>query len=407
MYPAPQLQGKRVLVCICGGVAAYKVCEVISTLVQAGFQVRAVLTAAAQRFIAPLTVATLCRHAAHTDESFWSADQGRPLHIDLAEWADLLLLAPLSANTLAKVALGLADNLLTNTILAASCPVLVAPAMNTVMWQQPTVQQHWQTLAQLPRFHQIGPAAGRLACDAVGTGRMAEPAEIVTHCLSLLLSGGHRDLQGKAILVTAGGTREYLDPVRFLGNPATGKMGVALAYAAYHRGAQVNLVQAVGEENPAPMPFTHKRVGTASEMRQAVLSALPQQDWVIMAAAVADVRPRTYSASKIAKQALPEALLLEPVPDILLELSTLKQPQQRLIGFAAQTGDIVTPALEKLQRKGLDAIVANPIDQQDSGFAGDRNEAIFIDRSGHKTTIPNMSKLAVAHRILDLIGQMQ
>jgi phosphopantothenoylcysteine decarboxylase / phosphopantothenate---cysteine ligase len=397
--------GQRVLVGIGGGVAAYKVCEVISTLVKLGVEVRAIMTASAQQFITPLTIATLCRHRVYTDADFWAPVHDRPLHIQLGEWADVFLIAPLTANTLGKLALGLADNLLTNTVLASTCPILVAPAMNTTMWQQSTVQDNWQRLQQMERIHSIGPAAGLLACDTVGTGRMAEPKDIVPYLQSLLYSKGHTDLKHKRIVISSGGTREFLDPVRFLGNPSTGKMGLALATAASHRGAEVCLVQSANLQGPMNLPIETIDVVNAAQMQKALIAALPKADWIVMAAAVADVKPQHYATTKLPKHELPTALPLESVPDIVQELSRLKQPHQCLIGFATQTGDIVTPALEKLKRKGLDGIVANPIDLPDSGFGSDRNQAIFINAQGQQTPIPNCTKLMMAHHLLDLILQ--
>jgi phosphopantothenoylcysteine decarboxylase / phosphopantothenate---cysteine ligase len=397
---------RRVLIGISGGVAAYKICEVISTLIKSGAEVRAILTDSAQQFVTPLTLATLCRHPVYTDKDFWAAIHERPLHIQLGEWAEVFLIAPLTANTLGKLALGLADNLLTNTVLASTCPILAAPAMNTAMWEQQAVQRNWTQLQQLERIHTLGPGAGLLACDTVGEGRMAEPNEILSYLQSLLHSRGSRDLQGKRILISSGGTREHLDPVRFIGNPATGKMGLALALAAWHRGAKVQLVQAASYEMPPGSSIEAATVVNAAQMETALVEAFPSADWTIMAAAVADVRPQRSAPAKLPKHELPEQLPLEPVPDILQALSTLKQPHQRLIGFAAQTGDIVTPAIAKLERKGLDAIVANPIDRPESGFAQERNEAMFIDASGTQTTIPNCTKLQMAHQILDLIGKL-
>lgn len=396
------LSGKRVLIGIGGGIAAYKVCEILSTLAKSGAEVRAILTHSAEQFITPLTVSTLCRHRAYTDEAFWNGQWGRPLHIELAEWAEVFVIAPLTANTLGKIVFGLADNLLTNTILASTCPLLVAPAMNTTMWEQTPVQENWQRLLRQPRIHAIGPEAGRLACDAVGAGRMAEPTDILDYLSSLGHTQGQRDLVGKRILISSGGTREYLDAVRFIGNPATGKMGLALAIAAWHRGATVHLVQASDLQPPTHSPIQTTRVTSADEMRTALKTVFPEVDWTIMAAAVADVRPQQTVSGKLPKQSLPAALPLTAVPDLAQELCTAKQPHQRVIGFAAQTGEIVTPALEKLQRKGLDAIVANSIDQNDSGFGSDRNQAIFMDRQGQQTPIPLCSKLLMAHQILDL-----
>ncbi len=399
---------RRVLIGISGGIAAYKVCSVISSLAKEGVAVRVMLTQQGQAFIPPLTVATLSRHPAYTDECFWQATQGRPLHIDLGEWADLLVIAPLSANTLGKLAYGLADNVLTNTVLASTCPVLLAPAMNTDMWQQRSVQRNWHQLLQDPRYHAIEPGSGVLACDRIGTGRMAEPDDILTHIHSLLHTGGQRDLAGKHLLISTGSTREYLDPVRFIGNPASGKMGIALAQAALHRGATVTLVHGPLEDSlKAHLGGIHTLgVTTAEEMHQAMLSHLPQADWVVMAAAVADVKPATQASTKLAKADLPDALPLTQVPDIVADLSQKRQPHQRLIGFAAQTGDIIPPALDKLRRKGLDAIVANPIDVAGSGFGGDRNQAILLTKAGNKLTIPPCTKLDLAHQIWDALLQV-
>lgn len=398
----------HVLIGVSGGIAAYKVCEVVSQLAKQGVSVRCLLTESAQAFITPLTLATLSRHRAYTDGDFWSADQSRPLHIELGEWADVIVLAPLTANTLAKLTHGYADNLLTNTILASTCQVLLAPAMNTDMWQQPTVQANWQQLQQQTRYHSVGPGAGRLACDRVGTGRMAEPIDILNQVRSLLHTQGQRDFAGQQVLISTGSTREFLDPVRFIGNPATGRMGVALALAAAHRGAQVTVVHGpmTADLSDRLTGISTVSVTTAADMHQAMLMALPQADWTFMAAAVADVRPATQAATKLAKQDLPEALPLAPVADIVADLSQQRRPHQRLVGFAAQTGEIVAPALEKLRRKDLDAIVANPVDVPGSGFASDTNQAIVLDTAGGKHVISPCSKLAMAHQILDICRQL-
>jgi phosphopantothenoylcysteine decarboxylase / phosphopantothenate---cysteine ligase len=392
----------RVLIGVGGGIAAYKVCEVISTLFKAGAEVRVLLTNSAQEFITPLTVATLSRHPAYTDDDFWQPTHQRPLHIHLGEWAEVFLIAPLTANTLAKLAYGMADNLLTNTVLASNCPILLAPAMNTDMWQQISVQRNWQQLLTDKRFHAIGMNHGLLACDRVGTGRMAEPKEIITSIQSLLHTNGKRDLVGKRVLISAGGTREHLDPVRFIGNPSTGKMGLALAQAALHRGATVTLVHGVVNWD-VPQSLAAISVVSAAQMRSAMLRFFPSADLIIMSAAVGDVKPANYSAEKLPKRSLLANLPLEFVPDIVAELGQLKQPHQLLIGFAAQTGDIVTPALEKLQRKNLDAIVANPIDQLNSGFGSDNNQAIFLDKQGQRVEITPCSKLQMAHYLFDFV----
>ena len=395
----------KVLIGISGGIAAYKLCEVVSFLAKSGVEVKVILTAAACEFITPLTLATLSRNPAFTDKDFWQPIHGRPLHIELGEWADVFAIAPLTANTLAKLAHGFADNLLTNTVLASTCPILLAPAMNTDMWEQLVVQRNWQQIFTDSRYHSVGPSAGILACDRIGSGRMAEPSEIIAHIHSLLHTKGKKDLTGKRVLISAGGTREYLDPVRFIGNPSTGKMGLALTTAALHRGASVTLIHAPinGE-----IPLGVKSVGvtSAAEMQQAMLDYFPSADLIIMSAAVADVKPANYATEKLPKKSLPTALDLEFVPDIVAELGSLKQPHQKLVGFAAQTGDIVTPALEKLQRKKLDAIAANPIDKLNSGFGSDHNQAILLDSQGRQEEILPCSKLEMAHLLYDFVQEL-
>ncbi len=396
------MKDRRVLIGLSGGIAAYKVCEVISTLAKSGVEVRAILTESAQEFITPLTLATLCRHRAYTDRDFWQSSNNRPLHIELGEWAEVFVIAPMSANTLAKLAFGFADNLLTNTVLASTCPILLAPAMNTDMWEQMSVQRNWQQVFTDLRYHAISPGEGILACDRVGTGRMAEPQEILTQIESLLYTKGRRDLLGKKVLISAGGTREHFDPVRFIGNPSTGKMGIALAEAALHRGASVTLVHSIAGNFTLKGVKNHQVV-SAQEMENAMLECFPDADIIIMAAAVADVKPRDYNDDKLPKSQLPSQLPLEEVPDIVAQLGNRKQPHQLLIGFAAQTGDIVKPALAKLTQKKLDAIVSNPIDQKGAGFGSNNNYAIFFDREGRQKEIPLCSKLEMAHQLFDFI----
>jgi phosphopantothenoylcysteine decarboxylase/phosphopantothenate--cysteine ligase len=402
MPSSSNFKSKRVLIAVGGGIAAYKVCELVSTLFKSGLEVRVILTKSAQEFITPLTLATLSRHQAYTDDEFWQPIYTRPLHIELGEWADLIVIAPLTANTLAKLAYGMADNLLTNTVLASTCPVLLAPAMNTDMWEQVAVQRNWQQLLTDSRFYGMETGSGLLACDRIGAGRMAEAAEIFIYIQSLLYTQGKRDLVGKEVLISAGGTREYLDPVRFIGNPSTGKMGLALAQAALHRGAKVILVHCPASWE-VPLGVEAIPVITSEEMQQVMLNQLPSADIIIMSAAVADVKPRDYSTEKLPKRSLPENLPLIPVPDIVAEIGNRKQPHQYLIGFAAQTGDIVKPAREKLPRKKLDAIVANPIDQVDSGFGSDHNQAVFLDKEGRALEIPTCSKLEMAHYLFDFV----
>jgi len=395
--------GRRVLVGVGGGIAAYKVCELVSTLAQAGAEVQVILTEAAQRFVTPLTFSSLSRRRAWTDADFWTAEHGRPLHIDLGEWAELLILAPLTADALARLTWGLAEDLLGNTLLASTAPVLLAPAMNTDMWEQPQVQRNWQQLLGLPRYVGVGPGSGRLACDRVGSGRMAEPEELLWAAECLLLHGPTRDLGDRRILINAGGTREYLDPVRYIGNPSTGRMGLALAWAARQRGADVTLVHAPWQGIPAALTqgFTTVAVETSEQMRAAMLDRFPGADWTFLAAAVGDVRPAQTATRKLAKAELPAALPLALIGDIAAELGRQRQGHQKLIGFAAQTGDIRTPAREKCRRKGLDAIVANPVDLPGVGFGSDHNQAWFIRADGHETDLGRGSKLAIAQAILD------
>jgi phosphopantothenoylcysteine decarboxylase / phosphopantothenate---cysteine ligase len=400
--PTTNPKTMRLLVAIGGGIAAYKVCTVISTLFQQGVEIRVVLTAAAQQFITPLAVATLSRQPAYTDDDFWQPVHQRPLHIELGEWADLILIAPLTANTLGKLANGLADNLLTNIVLASTCPVLLAPAMNTDMWEQVAVQRNWQLLQQDQRYHWCDPGAGLLACDRVGPGRLAEPVMIVNHVRSLFITHGKRDLVGRHILISTGGTREFLDPVRFIGNPATGKMGLALAQAAAQRGARITLVYANLPELPSESGITVIAAVSSDLMAAELFNYFPSADFTFMAAAVADVKPATYFDRKLAKHELSDQLPVVSVQDIAAALGQRKQPGQKLIGFAAQTGDIMTPAQAKLVRKNLDAIVANPIDLPNCGFGSDQNQAVWIDRSGQQIEIPFCSKLEMAHRLLDL-----
>ncbi len=373
---------------------------------QSGYQVRVVLTQASLEFITPLTVATLSRHQAYTDDLFWSSENSSPLHIELGQWAEIILIAPLTANTLAKLAHGFADNLLTNIVLASNCPILTAPAMNTQMWQQQSVQKNWQSLQEDPRYHSIGPDSGRLACDAVGAGRMAEPQAIICALESLFYSAGKRDLLGKRILVTAGGTREYLDPVRYLGNPSTGRMGIALAIAAHYRGAKVTLVHSNLEKerlNCLPEMTRSYSVTSSQDMLEKVLEQFNANDWLCMAAAASDVKPVQYHSHKLAKAELPKSLELEMVVDILQALGKYKTSNQIIIGFAAQSGDILTPARNKLEQKKLDVILANPIDQQGVGFASENNQGIILDRLAREKYIDSCTKLELANILLDFV----
>ncbi len=396
----------HVLIGVSGGIAAYKVCEVVSSLAKRGMEVRLILTRSAAEFVTPLTFATLSRSPAYTDADFWQPTNGRPLHIELAEWADLFLLAPVTANTLAKLAYGMADNLLTNTVLASNCPILFAPAMNTTMWLQPAVQQNWRKLLQDHRYTAIAPTDGVLACDAVGTGRMAEPEVILEYVESFLFTKGKQDLKGKHVLVNAGGTREFIDPVRFIGNPSTGKQGLAIAKAALHRGAKVTLITAANSAHSIENGLKVRTVRTSAEMHQAMLEEFPLADMAIAAAAIGEVRSKLQSDRKLPKSELPLNLELEYIPDIVADLATRKRSDQVLVGFAAQTGtemEVLAAATDKLKRKDLDAIAANVVGGLQTGFGTDTNQATFIDKNGKILSTPLCSKLELAHRLWDFL----
>ncbi len=397
----------NILVGITGSIAAYKMAEVVSHLAKQQTAVKVVMTEKSCEFISPLTLATLSRQAVFTDRDFWQSQHGRPLHISLGEWAEVMVIAPVTAHTLAKLAVGLADNLLLNVVLASSCPVLLAPAMNTVMWCQPTVQEQLQKLQTNERFLIIPPGTGVLACDTIGMGRMAEPQTILDYLTSVRHTKGKQDLQGKRILVTAGGTREYIDAVRFIGNPATGKQGLAIAQAAVHRGAEVTLIYA----NPLAVVTDCKTivVSSAVEMAKALETEFPHHDWLIMTAAVSDVRPSISFHHKLAKQELPSCLPLTEVPDLVAAVSKDKRPEQKVIGFAAQTGteaEMIAKGREKLHTKQLDAIFINAVDRVVGGFARADNRGFFLDRHDRCRTYPLLSKLEIAHLLLDDIKNL-
>jgi phosphopantothenoylcysteine decarboxylase / phosphopantothenate---cysteine ligase len=397
--PTKTLTG-QLLLGVGGGIAAYKICSLVSTWAKQEDPIRVVMTEAAKEFVTPLALSTLARHPVYTDRDFWQSTHHRPLHIDLGEWASVLVLAPLTANTLGKLAHGLADNLLTNIILASAAPVLLVPAMNTVMWEQKSVQRNVELLLRDPRYHLLPPAAGRLACDTVGTGRMAEPEEILVYTQSLFWTQGKRDLVGKHVLISAGSTREPLDPVRFIANPATGKMGLALARAAFHRGAQVKLVHGPMTES-IPEYITSYPVTTGAEMSTTLTKHFPWCDLLYMNAAVGDIRPIETYPHKLAKQDIPALLPIESVPDILQHLTLQKSAYQYIVGFAAQTGDGRQAARAKLEQKNLDAIFVNPVDQPGSGFGTTTNQGYLMLRSGQELAFANAPKLALAHFLLD------
>ena len=394
------LGGKRVLLGVTGGIAAYKAADLCSKLVQAGALVDVVMTEAATRFVAPLTFSALCGRAARVEMWAVPGEDAIP-HVHMAASVDLVIVAPLSANTLAKLALGLADNLLTATILATTAPWVLAPAMESHMWLNPVTQGHARALLARGAIL-VGPGAGRLASGAEGIGRMAEPAEILDAARLAFARGG--PLAGRRVLVTAGGTQEPLDPVRFLTNASSGKMGVALADAARDLGATVTLVHAPLSE-PLPAGVESLPARTAIAMREAVLFCLEGTDILIAAAAVADFRPAHAAPEKIKKGSEGQGLNLELVrnPDILAEVAT----QRRLtgwplvaVGFAAETQDLLENASAKLTAKQLDLIVANDVTHQGSGFGSDDNRVTLLYRDGRQESLDLMPKPEVADRVL-------
>ena len=389
----------KVALGVCGGIAAYKACEIVRLLQEHGIRVQVVMTAAAQEFIRPLTFAALSGEKVIA--GLWGS-AGEPAnldsaieHIAVAQSIDALLVAPCTADTLAKFAHGQADDFLTTLYLATPAPVVIAPTMNVQMWQHEATQSNLDILRKRG-VQVVEPGSGYLACGMVGAGRMAEPEQIVATILAKL--GIVRDLAGETVLITAGPTREPVDPVRFLGNRSSGKMGYALAEAAQRRGARVVLVSGpVALEAPAGVELV--RIETAEQMRSAVVSRAAEVSIIIAAAAVADFRVRNVAEQKIKRNGA-ISLELEPTADILQELSANRRPEQVLVGFAAETKDAVENGRAKLKRKNLDAIVINDVSRRDIGFDSDRNEVTIIT-ADEKIEVPEDSKSKIAQRILD------
>ncbi len=382
---------------VSGGIAAYKAVEICRRLVDAGAHVIPVLTDDAQRFIGALTFSALASEPARTS-LFTGAEGGEPIpHTRLGQSADLIVVAPATAKLLGKYAAGISDDLLTATLLATRAPVLVAPAMHTEMWEHAAVQANLATLRSRD-VRVVEPMSGRLAGGDVGEGRLADPATIVDAAAAILAREG--DLGGVRVVVSAGGTREAIDPVRFIGNRSSGKMGHAIADAAARRGAAVTLVTTT--DRPAPEGATVVRVTTAEELADAVFGVYADADVVVMAAAVADFRPKVRASEKIKKRdGLPE-LYLEPTPDILAELGRRKA-HQVLVGFAAETEDVRANAAVKLASKRVDLMVANDVSEPDAGFEVDTNRAVILDPVGNAEEIPLRTKLALADVILDRV----
>lgn len=391
------LKDKKIVLGVCGGIAAYKAAELVRLYVKAGAEVFVVMTEAARQFVTPLTFQTLSGNPVH-GELFDLIQEREIGHISLAERADLVVIAPATANLVGKVASGIADDLLTTTLMATRAPVLFAPAMNSNMWENP-VYQHNQGKLQKLGYHFLEPAIGLLACGWEGKGKLPDPEVILAETRRLL---SPRDLAGQTLLVTAGPTREELDPVRFLSNYSSGKMGYAIARAAVERGARVLLVSGP-TALAAPRGVEFHPVVSACQMQQAVLELAPSCSVVVMAAAVADYRPAVRSGRKIKKSAGDRLCLeLERNPDILAGLGRLAG-ERLLVGFAAETEDLVKNARQKLMEKNLDLIVANDVTRQGAGFDVDTNIVRLLYRDGRDEEFPQMSKDEVAGVLLDRI----
>lgn len=399
------LEGRRILVGVGAGIAAYKAVEVVRQLAQLGACVHVLMTREATRLVGPATFRELSYNPVITD-LFEPHPQLAMTHVTLAREADLLCICPATADLIGKMAAGLADDAVTTTFLACRAPVLVVPAMNSAMYEHPAVQENLARLSARG-CHILGPTWGKLATGHEGMGRMVEPEQVVEEVRHLLHP--RKDLAGRRILVTAGPTREPVDAVRFLSNRSSGKMGYALARMARMRGATVTLVSGP-VALAAPAGVEVERVETAQEMLEACLRHLPAQDAVIMAAAVADFRPARPHAHKLKKESLltgPDGrwtLELEATPDILRELARRRRPGQLLVGFAAETEQLEALARRKLQAKDVDLIVANDVSRPDRGFEADTNAAVLLARDGSRLELPLMPKEELADRILDWVA---
>lgn len=395
------MRGKRIVLGVTGGIAAYKAASICSTLSQQGADVRVIMTRSAEQFVTKMTFQALSRHEVYSDV-FDEHDPSVIAHIDLADHTDLFVIAPATANTIAKMAYGLADDMLTSTMLATRAPAIIAPAMNVHMYQHPTVQQNMATLKERG-FHFVEPGEGQLACGYVGKGRMAEPEVIVAAAHDLLQR--KEDLLGLRMLVTGGPTVEAIDPVRYLTNRSSGKMGFAIADEAAKRGAIVTLIS--GPTNlETPANVTRVEVTSAEEMYREVLQRFGEQDVVVKAAAVADYRPAAYAEQKIKKSGERLTLELVRTTDILSELGERKSGQL-LVGFAAETNDVERHAMDKLNRKNLDLVVANDVSAPGAGFDVDTNVVSFYNRDGLVRSLPKMDKRHVANELLDEIRNMR
>lgn len=393
------LNGKKILLCVTGGIAVYKAAALTSKLTQAGVNVKVILSEAAAKFVTPLTFQALSKNDVYTD-TFDEKDSRVIAHIDLADWPDLTLLAPATANSIGKLANGIADNMITTTLLATTAPVWVAPAMNVHMYDHPAVQKNISILANYG-YRFIEPSEGYLACGYVGKGRLEEPEKIV-ELLDTYFNPKNQSLAGKKVIVTAGPTQEKIDPVRYITNHSTGKMGYAIAEEAAKEGAEVVLIS--GPVNiPVPNGVNVVKVKSAEDMYQAVMEQYNQADIVIKTAAVADYRPKISHEQKMKKQPGEQVLELERTKDILFELGQRKD-QQILVGFAAETENVEEYAMGKLKKKNTDMIVANNVKTAGAGFGTETNIVTIYKKDGTSLELPIMSKHEVAQKLLEQIS---
>jgi phosphopantothenoylcysteine decarboxylase/phosphopantothenate--cysteine ligase len=393
------LSGQRIVLGVTGGIAAYKAVDVCRRLIDLGAHVTPVMTAGAEHFIGRTTLSALASEPVQT--SMWQADNPIP-HTRLGQQADLILVVPATARLLAAYAAGLNTDLLTNTLLATRAPVVLCPAMHTEMWEHPAVEANVATL-RTRGVHMVDPESGRLAGGDVGAGRLAAPERIVEAVVALLTRG--RDLLGTNVVVSAGGTREPIDAVRVIANRSSGKQGYAIAAEAAARGARVTLVSTV--ELPVPAGVEVMAVETAAQMQSALDALAPTADVIVMAAAVADFRPVAAAQGKIKKdQGVPQ-IVLEPTPDILAGLGAAKRPGQVLVGFAAETADLLANAQSKLQRKHLDLIVANDVSAPGVGFQHDTNAVSLVRADGSVRSIELTDKRSIARAVVDTVVEIR
>jgi phosphopantothenoylcysteine decarboxylase/phosphopantothenate--cysteine ligase len=401
--PAHPLQGARIVVGVAGGIAAYKAAELVRLLDKAGARIDVAMTARAQKFVGPMTFQALTRRPVFTD-LFSLTEEAEIGHIQLADQADLIVIAPATANALARLAAGQADDPVAAIALATRAPVLVAPSMNVNMWNHPLTRANLARLVEVAGYRVVGPGDGFLACRWTGPGRLAEPADIVEAAAHLLAP---QDLAGRRVVVTAGPTHEAIDPARFLGNRSSGKMGIALAAAARRRGAEVTLLLGPSAIAP-PVGVAVVGVESALELQAALAAAAEGADVIIMAAAVADYRPARLAAHKLKRGQLGPSteLALVANPDLLADLGKRRGsvPIPLLVGFAAETQDLVANAQAKLAAKRCDMVVANDIGEPGAGFSVDTNRVTVVDHAG-ATELPAGTKAEVAHRILDRIAR--